>query len=397
MTDKLAPNPASSPAVPGDPRNAEAIYLDFNASTPVDPAALEAMWPYLSRHFGNASSGHVFGRAMAAGLASARRQVAGLLGVSPEWVVFTSGGTESNNFALKGAAARAGAMGRHIITSAIEHKSVLLACRHLERNGFELTVVGVDGTGTVDPVEVRRAVRPGTFLISIMHASNEVGTIQPIADIAAIAREAGALLHTDAAQTCGKIGTRMGDLGADLLTIAGHKVYGPQGIGALAVREGVELEPLHHGAGHERGLRSGTEPVAAIVGLGAACERAAAALDERATVRRRDRLFEGLTAELGKNVRLNGHPTRRLPNTLNVGFRGRDANALLASMPRLCASPGAACHSGKTTPSATLSAMGVPGDYASGSIRFSLGRTTTDAQVEEAIQIIVQTYRRTAI
>ena len=390
------------------------IYLDYNASTPIDPRVFDAMKPYLTEHHGNPSSGHSLGRAMAQVVETARAQVGAMLGALPEEIVFTSGGTESNNLAIKGIAHRLRDKGKHIITSVIEHPAVTQPCCFLADNGYELTEVGVDQTGLIDPQEVAKAIRPDTILITIMQANNEVGTIQPIAEIAKLARDAEVVFHTDAAQACGKISTRVDDLGVDLLTIAGHKMYAPQGIGALYVRDGIELEPLHHGAGHESGRRAGTEPVAAMVALGAAAslvERRATPRDEpsgnavvgggeRATdsaTALRDRLHAGLTAELGDDVRLNGHPELRLPNTLSIGFRGCNSHDLLQRMPRICASPGSACHARHVTRSSLLACLKVPEEFALGTIRFSMGRSTTRREIDEAITLIVKAVRQPAM
>jgi cysteine desulfurase len=361
------------------------IYLDYNASTPLDPAARAAMLPYLGERFGNPSSSHAIGKALAEAVERARGQVAGLLGAGPENIVFTSGGTEGCNQVIKGVAHALRNRGRHIITSAIEHPAVLNPCKYLEQTGCEVTYVGVDATGRVDPQDVAGEVRPTTVLISIMHANNEVGTIQNIREIAEIAREGGVLMHTDAAQSCGKIATRVDELGVDFLTIAGHKFYGPQGIGAVYIRPGAQIEPLHHGAKHQAGRRGGTEPVALIVGLGVAAEGAAAHLGDRTMASLRDRLWEKLKARLGEKVVLLGHPTDRLPNTACIAFRGRMAANVLAACPQLCASMGAACHSGKPERSATLSAMDVPEDVAFGAVRFSVGRFSTEADIDAAV------------
>ena len=408
------------------------IYLDYNASTPIDPAVHDAMLPYLGLSFGNPSSSHAMGRAVKAAVDKARGQVAAMLGVEPEEIVFTSGGTEANNFCLKGVAFGPHRRGRHIITAAIEHPSVLNPCRFLERNGYEVTCIGVDSTGLIDPKAVIEEVRPDTILISIMHANNEVGTIQPITEIAEIAREGGILIHTDAAQSCGKIDTLVDKLGVDFLSLAGHKFYAPQGIGVLYIRRGVRPEPLHHGAGHESGRRAGTEPVPAIVGLGVAAELAGRSVNDPGIISLRDRLHDGLRKALGDDVVLLGHPEKRLPNTLAVGFRGRIGADILAACPDLCASTGAACHSGDVAPgpggdvapaprggreragdvatappsppseggqggvggredkrSAVLAAMDVPQEVAFGAIRFSLGRYTTEAQIDAAVQQVV--------
>jgi cysteine desulfurase len=370
------------------------IYLDYNASTPVDPAVREAMLPFLGESFGNPSSAHAMGRAVRAAVERAREQVAALLGANPDEIVFTSGGTEASNHVIKGAAETLGGRGKHIIISAVEHPAVVNPCRFLEKHGFEITAVGVDRTGRIDSQAVIDEVRPTTILISIMHANNEVGTIQPIEEIAEGAREGGILMHTDAAQSCSKIGINVEKLGVDFLSVAGHKMYAPQGIGALYIRRGTLIEPLHHGAGHEGGRRAGTEPVAAIVGLGTAAEIARKSLDQEAQAGRcrvrelRDRLHEGLRRRLGERIVLLGHPEHRLPNTLAVGFRGRLGADVLAACPELCASTGAACHSGRHECSAVLAAMNVPEDVALGVVRFSMGRFTTESEIDRAVDMV---------
>ena len=365
------------------------IYLDYNASTPVDRAVRDAMLPFLGECHGNPSSSHALGRAPREAVENARARVAGLLNATPGEIVFTSGGTEASNHVIKGVAYDLRHRGKHIITSAIEHPAVLAPCAFLERQGYEITRVGVDAKGFIDPESIIHEVRPDTILISIMHANNEVGTIQPIKEIAEAAREGGVLMHTDAAQSCGKIETDVRELGVDFLSIAGHKMYAPQGIGALFIRKGVRIEPLHHGAGHENGRRAGTEPVPALVGLGAAAQLAKDRTNDQRTEALRDRLWQGLRDGLGDAAVLHGHERRRLPNTLCVGFRGCIAPELLAAMPELCASAGAACHGADRKPSAVLTAMGVPADLAVGSIRLSVGRYTTDAEIEEAVRMIV--------
>jgi cysteine desulfurase len=365
------------------------IYLDYNASTPLDDSAREAMLPYLGGSFGNPSSSHAAGRPLREAIERARGQVAGLLGASPEEIVFNSGGTEGCNHVIKGVAYALRDRGKHIITTAIEHAAVRNPCRFLEEQGYEITCVDVDANGRVDPESVAHEVRPDTILISIMHANNEVGTIQPIAEIAEIAREGGVLMFTDAAQSCGKIETRVDRLGVDFLTVAGHKLYATQGIGALYIRRGVTLEPLHHGAGHQQGRRSGTEPSALIVGLGAAAEVAAQYDGSARLSALRDRIYDGLRRSLGDDVVLLGHPTLRLPNTLCVGFRGRIGAEVLAACPEICASTGAACHSGRRERSATLAAMNVPEAIAYGAVRFSVGRHTTEQEIDSAVGQLV--------
>ena len=356
------------------------IYLDFNASTPVAPEVAAAMAPILER-FGNPSSDHWAGLAMHTAVAQARGQVAHLLGCDPAEVVFTSGGTEANNWVLKGVFFSTNGP-CHLITSGVEHPAIVEPCRFLQRLGARVTTVGVDGTGMVDPEDIRRAIGPDTRLISIMHANNEVGTIQPIAEISRIARERRVLVHTDAAQSIGKINASVDALGVDLLTVAGHKVYAPIGIGALYVRAGVTIEPFVHGAGHERGRRAGTENVLEIVGLGAACALAERWIDSARIRRLRDDLWDRIHGRLPHAV-LNGHPTKRLPNTLNVSIPGIVGAEILARMDGVAASTGSACHSGVVTLSPVLRAMGVSPEDGMGALRFSLGRSTTEEEIEE--------------
>lgn len=371
-----------------DPRETP-IYLDYNATTPVLPQVRDALLPFLDTHFGNPSSDHPYGRAAAEAVQRARQQVADLLGCAADEIVFTSGGSESDNWALVGRVWAAGSDRAHIITTVVEHPAVLNTCRFLERRGVAVTYLPVDGTGQVDPDDVRRALRPETVVVSVMHANNEVGTLQPIAEIAAICGEAGVPLHTDAAQSVGKVPTRVDDLGVDMLTIAGHKLYAPKGIGALYVRRGTALEPLVHGAGHEGGRRAGTENVPWMVALGAAAALAHATLETEAARQQalRDRLQQLLEEKAG-GVTLNGHPTDRLPNTLNVRFAGIDGNALLAAVPEVAASTGSACHAGETEPSAVLLAMGIPPAEAVGAVRLSLGRLTTEDEIERAAEAL---------
>lgn len=361
------------------------IYLDYNASTPIDPAVAAAMRPLLEQAFGNPSSGHWASTPAKAALENARGQVAALLGSTPEEIVFTSGGSEANNLAIKGAFFALRHKGEHIITTAVEHPAVLGPCRFLEQLGATVTYLSVDRTGCIDPEAVRRAITPRTILISVMHANNEVGTIQPIEEIGAIAREHGIRFHTDAAQSVGKIPTKVDTLGVDLLTIAGHKVYAPKGVGALYVRRGVELEPLIHGAGHEQGRRAGTESALLAVGLGMACAMAQD-LAPMARIRTlRDRFWKALQDRFGDRVVLNGHFEHRLPNTLNVSFVGMVGAEVLAGLNGVAASTGSACHSGRVELSPVLAAMGVPEKIGMGAVRFSLGRQTTDAEIDAVI------------
>jgi len=368
--------------------NAPMIYLDYNASTPIDPAVREAMLPFIGREaFGNPSSTHEMGRPLREAVEKARGQIAELIGASPDEIVFTSGGTEGCNHVIKGVAYALADRGRHIITTAVEHPAVINPCKFLEKHhGFEVTYVGVDAYGRVEPAEIAAEVRPTTILIAVMHAQNEVGTIQPIAEIAEIAREGGVLMYTDAAQSCGKIETRVDRLGVDLMTIAGHKLYASQGIGAIYIRKGVTLEPLNHGAGHQGGHRSGTEPVAMIAGLGAAAELASKKNVSAQIRALRDRLWSALHQGLGEGAVLLGNPTERLPNTLCVGFRDRIGADILAACPGLCASTGSACHSKRMERSAVMAAMNVPEPVAFGAIRFSLGRHSTEAEIDRATQ-----------
>lgn len=361
------------------------LYLDVNATTPVDPRVADAMLPYLHEHFGNPSSGHAFGRAARAAVDRARAQVAGLLGCAPGEIVFTSGGSESNNWALKGAAWAREDRGRHLVISAVEHPATGAVCNWLAARGWEVSVVPVDAHCRIDPADVAAVLRPETAIVSIMHANNEVGTIQPIAEIAALAREAGALMHTDAAQSAGKIPVRVDELGVDLLSLASHKLYGPKGVGALYVREGVILENLVHGAKQENGRRAGTESVILAAGLGAAAELAAQDVDAEGPrlAALRDRLQAALTAAAPDAV-VHAADAERLPNTLSIGFPGRLASDLMAALDGLACSAGAACHAGGATVSAVLTAMDAPREAAIGTLRLSLGRFTTADEVDRA-------------
>ena len=366
------------------------IYLDYNASTPIAPDVQRAMLPFLSAHYGNPSSAHWAGTPAAEAVARARDQLAALLGCSLGEIVFTSGGTEANNTALKGVVEAAGVEKPHIVTTAIEHPAIVEPCRYLQRHGVDVTLVAVDSAGLVDPKDIAAAIRPETVLVSVMHANNEVGTIQPITEISRITREAGVLLHSDAAQSVGKIPTRVDDLGVDLLSVAAHKFYGPKGVGALYVREGTRLAPFVHGAGHEGGRRAGTENVLLDVGLGAAAVLAADLTWTSGVRELRDWLWLQLQDRWGEGVVLNGHPAERLPNTLNVSFLGRDGREILAAMPEVAASTGSACHSGGTEPSPVLAAMGVPREGGAGAIRLSLGRMTTRAELETLMGLLTR-------
>jgi cysteine desulfurase len=375
------------------------IYLDYNASTPHDPEVIEAMRPYLEEHFGNPSSAHPYGQKTRDAVEEARSKVACLLGCNPGEVVFTSGGTESNNHAIRGIAAVYGKKGGRIITTQIEHPAVTEVCKFLEIYGFETTYLPVDEFGLVNALDVEKAITPETVLITVMHANNEVGTIQPIEEISEIARRKGILLHTDAAQSVGKIPVKVDALGVDLLSIAGHKLYAPKGIGVLYVRDDVQLAKFMHGARQEGGKRAGTENVLEIVGLGKACEVAARDLEKNRLqmLEMTDLLFKGLRQEV-KDIRLNGHPEGRLPNTLNVSIPGVEAYFLLfAIQDRVAASAGAACHSGHVRISSVLEAMRVPEEWARGALRLTTGRMTTSEEVDTAVAVIsgaVKTMKR---
>ena len=361
------------------------IYLDYNASTPIDPAVGATMRPFLEDHFGNPSSGHWAASGAGTALEEARSQVAALLGAENSEIIFTSGGSEANNLALKGVAWALKHKGNHIITSAVEHPAIVGPCRFLEQQGFAVTIVPVDRVGRIDPDDVARAITPRTILISIMHANNEVGTIQPIAEIGRIARAHGIVLHTDAAQSVGKIATDANALGIDLLTIAGHKVYAPKGVGALYVRRGTPLEPLIHGAGHEGGRRAGTESALLAVGLGTACALARDLAPMQQVRALRDRFWEKLQEVFGNRIVLNGHPEHRLPNTLNVSFVGQIGTEVLARLDGVAASTGSACHTGHVELSPVLKAMWVAPKVGMGAIRFSLGRGTTNEEIDSVV------------
>jgi cysteine desulfurase len=375
------------------------IYLDYNATTPLDPAVIDAMLPFLREHYGNPSSTHSLGKTAHNAVEQARHQVAQLMGAQPEEIVFTGGGTEASNQAIKGSVfvKLRGLFGRwargaHVILSAVEHPATTQPCEFLKRLGCRVSVVPVDGQGLVDPDAVGKALERGTTLVSIMHSNNEVGALQPIKEIAALTRQRGVLLHTDAAQSLGKVPVDVANLGVDLLTLAGHKLYAPKGIGVLYVRRGVTLEPLVHGAGHESGRRAGTENVPYIVALGAACSIARQGLPEATGHLRalRDRLWERLRAGLGERVLLNGPPEKRLPNTLNANFIGHVGAELLEKVPEIAASTGSACHEGKVTQSPVLCAMGVPPAIGRGALRLTVGRFTTEEQVDRAAEILIR-------
>ena len=372
------------------------IYLDYNATTPHAPEVIEAMRPYLESHFGNPSSSHSYGRATREAVQTARAQVAALLNCKPGEIIFTSGGTESNNYALRGIALARRNHGNHIVTSSVEHPAITAVCQQLQREGFSVTYLPVDQHGLVSVADVGKALRRDTILITLMHANNEVGTIQPIEEVALLARSRGIAFHTDAAQSAGKIPTDVNALGVDLLSIAGHKLYAPKGVGALYLRDGIALDPLMRGAGQEGGRRPGTENVLEIVGLGKACEIALRdlAANHEHMRRMRDRLETSLLERL-PHTGVNGHPARRLPNTLSVGFEGLDANTLLAAIEdKVAASAGAACHSGQVHISHVLEAMHVPHERARGTLRFSTGRTTSESDIDTAASAVADAVAR---
>jgi len=363
------------------------VYLDYNATTPIDPRVADAMQPYLKMHFGNPSSSHLFGRETKPAVENARLQIASYLKCLPGEIVFTSGGTESNNYAIKGAAFANKDKGNHIITSQIEHPAVIEVCRYLESYGFKTTFLPVNNYGKVDPASVAGAITPDTILISIMHANNEVGTIQPIREISQIARKRDIIMHSDCAQSLGKIPVKADELGVDLLSIAGHKIYAPKGIGALYIRSGIKLEKLIHGAGQENNQRAGTENILEIAGLGKAFELIENEIKQD-TGRLSD-MRDYLENEIIKkfpSARVNGDKLSRLPNTASIGFKGIEANRIVAALTDTVAvSAGAACHSDSVKLSAVLEAMHVPLEYAMGAIRFSVGRFTTREEIDRSV------------
>ena len=367
------------------------VYLDYNATTPVDPMVADAIEPYLRQHFGNPSSTHVYGRNAHQAVERAREQVAILIGAKADEIVFTGCATEANNLAIRGAARALRDKGRHVITSAVEHPAVEQPCRRLGEDGWEISVIPVDKYGQVDPAQLSDALRDDTVLVSIMHANNEVGTIQPVEKIAAITRPRGILLHTDAAQSVAKTPVSVDDLGVDLLTLAGHKFYATKGVGALYVRRGTPLQPVLVGAGHEAGLRPGTENVPAIAGLGEAArlayERNSGHTQQLCLLR--DQLHALLTEAI-PGILLNGHPEQRLPNTLNLSFPGMDGRDLLAhAAAEVAASVGSACHEDDETVSGVLGAMGINTDRARGAVRLSLGTPSTGAEIERAAKALI--------
>ena len=366
------------------------IYLDYNATTPIAKEVADAMKPYLYDYFGNPSSSHVYGQTCKKAVEKGRKQLASLLNCKTSELIFTSGGTESNNYALKGYAFANRSKGNHIITSSIEHPAVSEVCKYLETEGFEVTYLPVDHTGRVQLSDLEAAIRPETILISVMYANNEVGTLQPISEISALAKKYGIAVHSDCAQAVGKVPVDIQDLGVDLLTVAGHKLYGPKGIGALYIADGMELQKLMHGADHENNLRAGTENVLEIVGLGEAaelCEKNLAASMTHDT---------GLIKQLKQalsvldDVQFNGNTEFSLPNTLSASFKNIEANTLLSNLPQVAASAGAACHTDSISVSATLAAMNLEQVYAMGTVRFSVGKYSAESEIDQAAKTIIE-------
>lgn len=365
------------------------IYLDYNATTPTDPEVIDAMKPYLDRYFGNPSSLHRYGMETRKAVEKAREQVAALLHASPDEIIFTSGGTESNNMAIKGIALAHASRGKHIITTSVEHPATLEVCRYLEKQGYEVTYVDPDEKGAVHAADLEKAVRQDTILLTMMHANNEVGTVQPVEEAGKLAARHGFFFHTDAAQSAGKIPVDVNRMKAHMLSLAGHKLYGPKGIGALYIRKGTVLEKLIHGADHERNLRAGTENVLEIVGLGKACEIALRNLEKNMQHMRqmRDRLMRGIIQRI-QDIRINGDPAGGLPNTLSVSFMNLEAETILSGLSGIAASAGAACHAEHTTVSHVLQAMRIPDEYARGTIRFSVGKPTTKEEIDTALETL---------
>lgn len=376
------------------------IYLDYNATTPILPEVSKAMQPFILKYFGNPSSSHWYGVQTNTAIEKARHQVARLLNCNVNEIVFTSGGSESNNYAIKGTAFANRAKGNHIITSSVEHPAVIEVCKYLESMGFKITYIPVDQYGVIDPGQLEKSITSSTILISIMHANNEVGTIQPIKEISEIAQNNKIIFHTDAAQSIGKINTDVKELGVDLLSVAGHKLYAPKGIGALYIKNGIKLEKLIHGAKQEKNRRAGTENIMQIVGLGEACRLASDNLKKNFNhlKKMRDRLENGLKKAHKDQkingtdlIKINGHAKQRLPNTLSISFYGIESNKLLSSIENIVAvSTGSACHAGGVHVSDTLKAMNVPKKYAMGTLRISTGKMTTEQEIDKAIDVITK-------
>ncbi len=368
------------------------IYLDYNATTPVDPEVADEMLPFFTWFYGNPSSANDEGRKAKEAISKVRRQVASLINAEEDEIVFTSGGTESNNHAIRGIASANSHKGNHIIISAIEHPAVTNVCDYLESNGFEITRIQVDSNGRVNASDVEKAIRPGTILITIMHANNEVGTIQPIAEIGEIAKKHKIVFHTDAAQSLGKIETDVNKLNVDLLSVAGHKLYAPKGIGALYIKSGTKIDNILFGAGQEKGLRPGTENVPYIVGLGKACEKAQRDFESntRNMYSARERLFDGLKAKLGEKVHLNGDFSGTLPNTLSLAFRGMEAHTLASAIEKeVVISTGSACHAHSIEISSVLKAMNTPPEIGAATVRISTGKNTSTEEIDRAVESII--------
>lgn len=367
------------------------IYMDHAATTPVDPEVVAAMLPFFTENYGNASSMHAFGQEARQAIEQARESIALLIGAKPDEIVFTSGGTESDNFAVKGIAYARKDKGDHIITSAVEHHAVLEPCHFLEKNGFQVTVLPVDETGLVDPVDVKKAITDKTILISIMHANNEIGTIEPVREIGAIARERGVAFHTDAVQTFGRIPVNVADLNVDLLSASGHKLYGPKGVGILYIRKGTRIVPFMHGGEQEKNRRASTYNVPGIVGMGKAAELAGEHMEREAArlTALRDRMIRGILDGIDHS-RLNGHPVLRLPNNVNVSLEYVEGESMLLSldMEGIACSTGSACSSQSLEPSHVLRAIGLPHEIAHGSLRFSMGRVTSDDDVDTVLTVL---------
>jgi len=371
------------------------LYLDYNATTPIAPSVQEAMLPFLAEFYGNPSSGHALGRACREAVEEARVRVADLLGADRDEILFTAGGTESNNTALKGVLLERAVQGKgHLIISNFEHPAIVEPARFLERMGCDVTEVPCNQHGIVEPHVVESALRGDTVLVSIMHANNEIGTVQPIRQIAEICHARDVLIHTDAAQSTAKLSTLVAELGVDMLTIAGHKIYAPKGVGALYVKRGTAFEPLLHGAAHEAGFRAGTENVPFIVGLGKAASLAHRALSESGDrlASLRDRLLTRLRAVVGDGMTVNGSHAERLPNTLSVNFPNVQASEMLQRLPELCASTGAACHSGLQQVSTTLQALGLPDNIARGTMRLSVGWYTSEEDIDRAASLLIDAW-----
>jgi cysteine desulfurase len=369
------------------------IYLDYNATTPMDPRALESMIPYMRERYGNPSSIHSYGSRAKAALDESRERVSDLISTKPKEIFFTSGGSESNNAAIIGAAYALKEKGNHLITTKIEHASILETFRFLANHGFKVTLLGVNEHGLIDLDELRESIIDETILVSVMFANNETGVLMPIKEIAALVKEKGIVFHTDAIQASGKIDISLNDISVDLISISSHKMYGPKGVGALCIRNGLRIDPFIHGGGQERGRRSGTENVPAIVGFGKACEIVKEELKGQESEVRikamRDRLHKGITDTIDR-LRLNGHPEIRLPNTLNLSFEDVEGESLVMSLDLegIAVSTGSACSEGNVDPSHVLLAMGLSKQQASSSIRFSLGRFNEEKDVDRVLEVL---------